>query len=329
MIPPTSSFASKCYKARYEYRLIRYRKGIADEELARKEAERGRERKPDADASGSIRTRSRSASSYTSTSVSTISTNRSHSPSRRTSHIAERKYGGARSRRRSFSPNRREARTSSSSAVSHASKSSHARPSNGRSRRHDDTRHQRSMSRHGEHAPFPSATRKRQRESSSSSRSYSSDYSMRRQRRDRYGDGARGGDRNTRRRRSSVSPDTRGRDRSLPRGAGKRRTMSRSDSMDRSRVAQGRHSMTPTSPPLHPLQARANGRGLARNTQHRDSIRRQDQNAINPKVRSSTRNGGGGLENRPQQALPLRKERSLSPFSKRLALTQAMNMGHR
>lgn len=281
------------------------------------------------EATGGIGRRSRSASSYTSTSVSTISTNRSPSPSRRTPHIAERKYGGAHSRRRSFSPNRREARSSSSSAVSYVSKSSHARPSNSRSRRHDDTRRQRSMSPHGEHAVFHSASRKRRRESSSPSRSYSSDYSMRQQRRDRYGDGTRDGDRNTRRRRSSVSPDTRGRDRNLPRGAGKRRTMSRSDSMDRSRVAQGRHSMTPTSPPLRPLQARANGGGLASNIQRMDSMRRQDQNAKDPNVRSSTRSGGGSFENRPQQAPPLRKERSLSPFSKRLALTQAMNMGHR
>ena len=278
------------------------------------------------EATSGIRKRSRSASSYTSTSVSTISTNRSRSPSRRTPLIAERKYGGAHSRRRSFSPNRREARSSSSSAVSYVSKSSHARPSNSRSRRHDDTRRQGSRSRHGEHAVSHSATRKRRRESSSPSRSYSSDYSMRQQRRDRYGDGTRDGDRNTRRRRSSVSPDTRGRDRSPPRGAGKRRTMSRSDSMDRSRVAQSRHSMTPTSPPLRPLQARANGRGLASNL---DSMRRKDQNAKDPNIRSSTRSGGGSFENRPQQAPPLRKERSLSPFSKRLALTQAMNMGHR
>ena len=183
------------------------------------------------------------------------------------------------------------------------------------------------MSRHGERAVFHSATRKRRRESSSPSKSYSSDYSVRRQRRDRYGDVTRDGERNTRRRRSSVSPDTRGRDRSLPKGAGKRRTMSRSDSMDRSRVAQGRHSMTPTSPPLRPLQARANGRGLTTNPQRMDSMKRQDQNAKDPNIRSSTRSGGGSMENRPQQTPLLRKERSLSPFSKRLALTQAMNMG--
>ena len=138
-------------------------------------------------------------------------------------------------------------------------------------------------------------TRKRRRNSGGSSSSHSSDYSNRPTRRNR----SRDGDRNTRRRRSSVSPDTRGRDRSLPRNSGKRRTMSRSDSMDRGRIARGRQSLTPRSP---------------------------------PQAERVYRRGSGaqeGVGNRPSHAQAPRKEKSLSPFSKRLALTQAMNLGHR
>ena len=138
-------------------------------------------------------------------------------------------------------------------------------------------------------------TRKRRRNSSTSSSSYSSDYSNGRKRRNR----SRDGDRNTRRRRSSVSPDTRGRDRSLPRRSGKRRTMSRGNSMDRGLIARGRQSLTPRSPPSGD---RAYERGLGAQE---------------------------GVENRPPHAQAPRKEKSLSPFSKRLALTQAMNLGHR
>ena len=95
--------------------------------------------------------------------------------------------------------------------------------------------------------------------------------------------------------------------------------MSRGDSVDRSRVARARHSLTPGSP----LQERANGREqLSRSTASHQHRERNDK---------KTRYDGPeeSVKKEPQRAPPLRKERSLSPFSKRLALTQAMNMGHR
>ena len=271
------------------------RKGVADEELAKKEAERGRKRKADDDEIlGGARKRSRS---YSSTSVSTISTSRSRSQSPRHTKLAhdERKLG-FRSKLPGSSPHRRTARSSSHSALSYRSRSFGRNISEHRGERSGTLHGRRPVSsdRRRENMPL-NGTRKRRRTSSTSSRSYSSDYSNGQRRRNRSHDG----DRNTRRRRSSVSPDTRGRDRSLPRNNGKRRTMSRGDSMDRGRIARGRQSMTPRSPP--PAE-KVDGRGSGAQE---------------------------GVENRPPQIQAPRKERSLSPFSKRLALTQAMNLGHR
>ena len=59
------------------------------------------------------------------------------------------------------------------------------------------------------------------------------------------------------------------------------------------------------------------------------STRRQSYSNDNDRYGSSARDRKENIRGTrlPPNALPQRKERSLSPFSKRLKLTQAMNMG--
>lgn len=286
-------------------RLLIGRKGIADEELAKKEAERDGKRKADPDEFlDRGRNRSSSASSFSSASVSTISTNLSRSSSPKSAHskTTKRTHGFANELQNARSRHRKR----SSSSISARSKTSSSSREEGRLS-HRVTVSQR-------------ANLKRRRRSRSPSRSYSSSSSPGWQQRNR----SRVGDRNTRRRHSSFSPDRRGRDRSIP--GMKRRRSSRSRSRDRSEIARHRHSMTPISPAR---QGPPRGRGY--DGRSRDQLSRQD-----PEVRyqgtnnrrSITSHGGhGGGSLSVQQNHSVRKERSLSPFSKRLALTQAMNMG--
>ena len=312
-------------------RLTAFRKGVADEELAKKEAERGRKRTVDEiNDPNCLRELSRSASSFSSTSVSTISTNRSRSPTpRRTNrhdaggHREARKHGQALYSQDAVN-NRR--RSSSMSTTSDTSESSIERRRNRRPR--DVDRHMRSSAnpdarrrerdlheRTSNHSR--SNARKRRRSSSSSSLSCTSDSSPERSRRDMF----KKEPRNTRRRRSSISPEHRGRDRKYD-GRANRRTKSRSDSMDRSQVARNRQSMTPG--------VSNRKRNDTRSQDHRP-LRDLDRRLSNSDDRygSSFRdeNLDGSRRTRPPQQPPSRKERSLSPFSKRLALTQAMNVG--
>ena len=229
------------------------RKGIADEQLAKKEEERGRQRASDENhAPNGSRKRSRSISSYSMTSVSTISTNLSRSASPKRPRLGE------------------------------------ARPS------------------------FGSGSLKRRRSSSISEASYSSEDSYKR----RGKLWATEDDRNTRRRRSSVSPDNRGRDSKLPER--RRPPRSRSDSMDRDKIARHRHSLTPER---RSLGNRRNGRDHDRSRRPADSARYGGTK--HPPYGHERRENDPPIHSR---APPPRKERSLSPFSKRLALTQAMNM---
>ena len=155
-------------------------------------------------------------------------------------------------------------------------------------------------------------SRKRRRSSSFSDASYSSDDTSARRRKSWAEDN----DRNTRRRRSSISPDNRGRDRDFDER--RRLPRSRSNSMDQSRIARHRNSMTPD---LRTDHERSNGRPHARP--------RHSFGADRPKSSyNDARYGKNGQSDPIQpQRVPSRKERSLSPFSKRLALTQAMNTG--
>lgn len=145
-----------------------------------------------------------------------------------------------------------------------------------------------------EHEQGPSASitnkaRQRKRRYSDDSASDSS-ASVEQPRRSR--DVSRSSERNTRRKRREYSPPERGRKRDSSITRGSRRYQSQSPSQERSRIARERHSMTPST-----LQRRR---------------------SPHPSDRAAQRGG------EPQRAP---RDRSLSPFSKRLALTQAMNMG--
>ena len=246
------------------------RKGIADEQLAQAQAERGRKRALDENTSPRHYSKRSRSSSFSS--VSTISTNIS----------------------RSVSPKR--------------SKRSH--------------QHDRDM-----HTSRDHTTHKRRRSPSiSSSGSYSSYSSS-----DRGPSTHRGhyDDRNTRRRHSSISPHQRGRD---PHSGATRRPLrrsrSRTDSMDRSRIARNRHSLTPDVRSNHERNGK---RGFA----GRDRDRRYSNTDDDDRYGGGRRRSGPRDDFRRESPVvrkaPLspevRRERSLSPFSKRLALTKAMNVG--
>ncbi|PKX94429.1 zinc finger CCHC-type containing 10 [Aspergillus novofumigatus IBT 16806] len=111
-------------------------------------------------------------------------------------------------------------------------------------------------------------------------------------------------DRNTRRRRRESSPEERGRPRNISED-GSRRGRTRSLSMDQSQIAKERRSATPDTVKgrHHPTRE---SRGNMSRSRHLD---RQRNHAFSGPMSGSAR-----------------KERSLSPYSKRLALTQAMNM---
>ncbi|KAI9928560.1 hypothetical protein MW887_001774 [Aspergillus wentii] len=146
-----------------------------------------------------------------------------------------------------------------------------------------------------------SKPRKRRHSDSSSHHSISS-YSSGERARSRSQEWAR--DRNTRRRHRESSPEERGRPRTSPRGGG-RRDRSRSRSMDKGRIAKERRSMTPGAMRERPSHPRRHSR---------DKMGAPDQSHRRPDY--------GGRAG-PSSAQP-RRERSLSPYSKRLALTQSM-----
>ena len=141
--------------------------------------------------------------------------------------------------------------------------------------------------------------RKRRYRSSSAASGSSSDHSLRR------GEA----ERNRRRRHRTLTPESRGRPSWDRRGS--RRSRSRSESVDKSRVARERKSMTPSVMISHSRGNLGDG--------SKDSQGIRD-------------NGGGpNLAQREsvsqrKQYRSARKERSLSPYSRRLALTQSMNM---
>ena len=128
--------------------------------------------------------------------------------------------------------------------------------------------------------------------------------------------------RTKRRRHSSRSPNGRGRDRDLYNIRGSRRTRSPSESRHRSQVIRNRKSMTPGVLPRRADESQRQD--------HQPSIdRRNSYSTDNDRYGGSARDRDENTRpSRPPPSVPTsRKDRSLSPFSKRLALTQAMNMG--
>lgn len=263
------------------------------------------------------RKRSRSTSSSSSNSVSTISTNLSRSSSPK---LAGLRHTG---QSQVFSDLEvgRKRRRSRSSSISYTSDSSH-------DRRRKDRPQEIGIDRSGGKksskldAGRPLGPEHKQRgypRSRSRSMSYDSRSSADKRRRKSSQTETRG----KRRRHSSRSPVDRGRDRDFNSNRGSRRTRSPSESRNRSEVVRNRMSMTPGLPTKqesgHDNGSRWPGK----------VDRRQSYSNDNDRYGSSARDRGENLkENRPPpSALHQRKERSLSPFSKRLRMTQAMNMG--
>jgi len=267
------------------------RKGIADEILAKKESERGSKRTPDNDSEDAMappQKRSRSLSASSMDTVSTISTNPRRSPSPR--------------RRSPTHPQRTQ-----------------LRPKNDNNMKAE-------------------TSRKRRRQSISSS-----SISSREAYHNRY--------RHTRRRYSSFSPDERGRQRSrfidmvmdgsLSRSRSRSRTRSRSckipSSRDRNRAWHSRHSHSPPNRPRnHERRTRSRSRSPPIHGRRRSSLRyneeKRDGHGMSYRDDDRTdyrhRNGQWDKSARDTPSPPPKpRERSLSPYSKRVAMTQAMTMG--
>ena len=252
--------------------------------------------------------------SDSSNSISTISTDLSRSPSRsRTGDVHTgqsqllSKIGLGRKRRRSLS-----------TSPSYTSDSSHDASRRGPLRGSDGDRgRQRGSTIHISNSVGKRDERRRKPplSESASCTSYSSIDEERRK-------SSRGTDRSKRRRHSSRSPIARGRERAEFNKRGSRRTRSPSESRDRGEVVRNRISMTPNLP--------GQGDG-SRRQEHRLPVERDDNySKDNDRYGRSARDRDGNTRSDRQSAIarPPRTARSLSPFSKRLALTQAMNLGH-
>ena len=305
-------------KRKRTLRLIILRKGVADEVLANKEEERGRKRKADADEhmNGS-RKRSRSTSS-SSNSVSTISTNLSDSSSPK---LAALRHTGQSQVFSNLEVDRKR-RRSRSSSISYTSESSHSRRSRGRPGNLSRDEYDRKEQSERIARPILDSERRQRARTRSRSISYDSHSSLDRRRRR----SPKSETRRKRRRHSSRSPMDRGRDRDLNNNRGSRRTRSPSESRNRSEVVRNRKSMTPGFPAIQSSRSDNRSQGPK---QHPNVDRRQSYSNDNDRYGSSARDRNQGIRGSrpPPNALPQRKERSLSPFSKRLKLTQAMNMG--
>ncbi|KAF2690878.1 hypothetical protein K458DRAFT_483032 [Lentithecium fluviatile CBS 122367] len=286
------------------------KKGVADEILAKKEEERGK-----TGGRGSSRKRSRSVSSYSDDSVSTISTNRS--PSRSRSRSPKRIEANKPLLRGGDRPGKRSRRPVSSGSDSFSDRA--------------DRNTRRRMS------SFSPAERGRRR-TRSRSRSSHMDLSH---------DGPR---RKGRRHRSrSRSRDSYGR------GAARRFSISRSPSRSPNRMETIEDHVPlnddrRTSPGLPRRWGPSPGRRRTSRSRSRSPYRRQSPSPYTrrraPRSPSpyQNRNGGGSFAGRrhqfndpppqvnarrepaPVQPAPQR-ERSLSPFSKRVALTKALQAG--
>ena len=300
------------------------RRGVTN--TKKPEYEEQRARKPKAvedEVTNGSGKRSRSISSTSSTSISTISTDLSHSPTpspprtslsrnRTSTHNAEL---GKRRRR------------SSSSSLSYSSEVSSRRLRNVRSgdNSRNTTRRRFSTSpdsyvreRHN-HGNFiedrPDLLSKSSRISRSSSISTVSESSVNRRRRYRSQDGQR----SPRKRQSSTSLDSQKRRKKFHDQSSHRRSQSRNRSRERTEFTRSRHSMN-------------RGARLYQGEKYSNSPRNDGSQALNDcDWHGSSFRGSNRINSRSktfaQSPQPPRKERSLSPFSKRLALTQAMNMG--
>ncbi|KAJ0168186.1 hypothetical protein CTA2_8941 [Colletotrichum tanaceti] len=263
------------------------KKGIADAELAKKEAERSRKRELDERDDELIRkTESKRQRAESVDSTSTVSTSRSASPP---PPPRRRSPSPVTSRRRQRSPDERK----HSRARSFSPESEDDRPVSRRSARSRRT---------------PSPPRRRQRSLSRDSRSPPETHERKYRERDQ----------------ERARPAGRGFARDTP--GSKESSISRGG-----RASSIRRSLS-RSPERRDMRGGDRfGRGGSRNSIHRDgSEPRTDRVARNERQK------GRPERKQPERKQPERKqperkqperERSLSPFSKRLALTQSLNMG--
>ncbi|EER28128.1 hypothetical protein CPC735_034640 [Coccidioides posadasii C735 delta SOWgp] len=165
-------------------------------------------------------------------------------------------------------------------------------------------------------SPFRTDERKRKARSSSSESYFSSDSDAETHSRSRETD------RRIRRKWKSQSPSERGR-RCDPRRRRSWRGRSDSRSMDRSRIARERRSVTPS--------ANQNGPSTWNEPSPVQGYRKPSpgsspsRSRIRRRMRSPAKDRRGDDDTMRREA-PQPERRSLSPYSKRLALTQAMNM---
>lgn len=299
------------------------RKGTADENRPQNQENRARKRKGDEDRApnGSAK-RSRSTSSNSSTSISTISTNLSRSPTPSLKRVDPPRH---RTSTRNAELGKRR-RRSTSSSPSNTSEASARRLRKGRTR--DNSRNtrrrrcatspdSRGRERHYHNNMMddrPDHDRRFSRSSRSSSSSGTSESFVNQSRRH----SSEVGDRDVRKRRSSGSPDSPKRGKDFHSTRSHRRTQSRGESRDRSEVARSRRSMTPGD------RLRQNQKYLNSSPRNRGPHLSHDNDRYASGFRGSDHDHTRATKF-AQPPWPPRKERSLSPFSKRLALTQAMN----
>lgn len=261
------------------------------------------------------RKRSRSTSSSSSNSVSTISTNLSRSSSPKLTGL---RHTGQ-SQVFSHLEVGRKRRRSRSSSISYTSDSSHGRRRKDRPRELGTDGWDRKKPGELDAGRQLDSEHRQRGYPGSRSMSYDSHSSADKKRRK----SSHTETRDKRRRHSSRSPVDRGRDRDFNSNRGSRRTRSPSESRDRSEVIRNRMSMTPG----HPTRQES---GQDNGSRWPDNVdRRQSYSNDNDRYGSSARGQDENIRDTrpPPNVLHQRKERSLSPFSKRLKMTQAMNTG--
>lgn len=286
-----------------------YRTGVADQQLAKIEEDR----KHKAELGESPSRRRKQPRSISSSPATSVSTNMSHSPppkrdaGRRKSSNRQtfRSIGGVDTSRSRGRPTSSRSGSPSRKSPPRASAVSKSNPQTGHSVRGPKDRG-RAETDDARSAGLAIERSRKRRRSRSSSVSYTSESTVSGRRGCRFANSTW----RSSARHSSVSPDIHGRRMSgVPRSSC--RTRSRSHSMDKTQRARERRSMTLDR--AQPSNRMASP--TTRPSAERHQARRFHQN---------DRYGSSFKNNEP--ASPPRKERSLSPFSKRLALTQAMNM---
>jgi len=293
------------------------KKGIADEQLAKKEQERGRkrERQDEGSESPSEPKRHRSVLSDSSDSISTISTNRSRSRSPRRTLLVDPPSNPRERKRR---------RDSISSAESYISDT-------GRDLKvaRDTMESRSSRRRFSEISPADRGRRSTRLHSNEGRPPYSSEESRSRERIIRE------------RRDNEHIRDYNGTRALSPKGSshynrGRRRSRSRS-SFDRRNGSSESRSRSRNNAAMSHEGGRADARNSRTNppmryrerSLSRDKLRRRQYSDADDWYGARHNNGdnaAGGAKKMPKASRAPSKDRSLSPFSKRLALTQAMNM---